>query len=495
MTDTEITEEERQIVEGLLEDMKKNYYEAQGSDGYGYIVDSEANTIFHPDKQLVGTNLMEYEFMQEIIKQKNGYIEYEWKGEMKVAAFHELPNGHIFAVSSYLHDMLKSTNKIERDMFIISILGAIAAVLAGAFIVNQITKPIKSVVEAMKKAEEGDLTVGVPVYSRDEVGQISVMYNSMIQKLKGILTEIHEASEQVAASSEELTASAGENTRASEQIASAAEEISRSSQDQVERVGVVVESIHDISGAISQTKNNVSQVKEDAQIASQFAEEGASNLAEVVEEMEDITTKVRKTEEVIRELGGQSKSIMGIITTITDISEQTNLLALNAAIEAARAGEQGKSFAVVAGEVRKLAEQSRKAASEIADLILMINDEIKDASYMMEESSKAVSEGGAVVSTAGQSFRKIKQSVNDVYHEMESLTGAIKQINDDATRIVENADEISNLAGVSAGDTEEVAAASEEQMATMEEINAASQMLANMADHLQEQVNQFKITK
>lgn len=489
--DGEITAEEDKNIKQLLQDLRESYYEKHGADGYGYIVDEKGMTRYHPNA--VGTDLSSYEFMQDILSKDTGYIEYDWEGRMKVASFEKLPNGWSFAVSSYLEDMMKPVEPIKKRMFVISLIGSLIAIIVGAFIISQITKPIKSVVSAMKKAEEGDLTVQVPIYSHDEVGQISVMYNSMMGTLKEILEKVQEASEQVASSSEQLTASANENTRASEQIATAAEEISRGSQDQVGRVNEVVLSIHDISDSITNTASNVLKVREDAKTANHYAKDGAENLNSVINEMNDIAQKVMKTESVIRKLGSQSESIIGIITTITNISEQTNLLALNAAIEAARAGEQGKSFAVVAGEVRKLAEQSRSAADEIADLITTINGEIKEAITMMEDSTKAVSEGEKVVKVAGQSFSKIESSVDDVSSEMESLSNAIETIKTSAAVIVSHSDEISKLAEIASGDTGEVAAASEEQMATMEEINSASHILAEMADQLQGQVNRFKL--
>ncbi|MDZ5470476.1 methyl-accepting chemotaxis protein [Bacillus sp. 31A1R] len=491
--DGNITVEEETGINEALADLKKSFYEDNGMSGYGYILDETGTILFHPDESVIGSNIGDQEFAKKIISEQKGYTEYEWKGEMKVAAYEKLPNGWSFAVSSYLEDMMLPVEKIKQQIFIISVIGSLVALLTGWFIISQITKPIKSVVAAMEKAEQGDLTVQVPIYSEDEIGQISVMFNKMMEKLKGILVTIHEASEQVAASSEELTASADENSRASEQISLAAEEISRGSQDQVDRVGEVVASIHQISYSVNQTAVNVVKVNDDSKIADQFAKEGVVKLSKVVDEMNDITKKVSQTENVIRELGKQSESIMGIITVIRELSEQTNLLALNAAIEAARAGEQGKSFAVVAGEVRKLAEQSGKSANEIAELILKINDEIKQATRMMGESSSAVSEGESVVQEAAQSFRKIENAVNDVYVEMETLASAIQNVKESTTVIVEHSDAISKLAEVAAGDTEEVAAAAEQQNASMQEINSASHVLSQMAEYLQAQVNHFKV--
>lgn len=491
--DADITQEEATIIKKALGEIKKKFYESNGQEGYSYIIDAKGKMLYHPDEQMVGQDMAADQFIQDILAKKKGYIEYDWNGKTKIAAFEELPNGWIYTSSAYLDDLMSNVNPIKRSVLILSILGSLLALAVGAFIVSKITKPLMNVVKAMEVAENGDLTKQVPVYSQDEVGQISIMYNKMMDRLKTVLISIHDASQQVAASSEQLTASADENTRASEQIASAAQEISQGSQEQVDKVSNVVASIHSISESIEKTAENVKKVNQDSETANSYSVEGVENLNQVVEEMNDIVEKVRKTEIVIRELGKQSVSIMGIITTIRDISEQTNLLALNAAIEAARAGEQGKSFAVVAGEVRKLAEQSGRSAQDIAGLIMMINEEIKQASEMMEESSQAVSDGEKVVLSASESFKKIEVAVNDVSNEMNSLKDSILNIQNDTRSIVQHSDVISTLAEVAAADTEEVAAAAEEQMATMEEINSASHVLTNMAEKLQSQVNHFTL--
>ncbi|MEH6940334.1 methyl-accepting chemotaxis protein [Bacillus sp. JJ722] len=493
LQDDHITPEEDESIKKELKNLKEKLYERNNQEGYGYIMKQDGTMVYHPDLKTVGDNLSDQQFAKEMIQKKHGYTEYDWEGKTKIAVYQELPNGWIYATSTYLDDMMEMVSPIKKYVFILSVIGSIVALGVGAFIVSRITKPLLNVVAAMEKAENGDLMRQVPVYSQDEIGQISIMYNKMMNRLKLILLSIQEASQQVAASSQELTASADENTRASEQIARAAEEISRGSQEQVEKVSNVVDSIHSISESIEQTVENVNKVNEDSLIANNYSQEGVHNLHKVVDEMNDIVVKVRKTETVIRELGKQSVSIMGIITTIRDISEQTNLLALNAAIEAARAGEQGRSFAVVADEVRKLAEQSGKSAQDIASLILTINDEITQATAMMEESSQAVSDGEVVVLSASESFKKIENAVSDVSNEMNSLKDAIIHIQSNSRDIVEHSDIISKLAEVAAGDTEEVAAAAEEQMATKEEINSASHVLTNMAERLQSEVNHFTL--
>jgi methyl-accepting chemotaxis protein len=481
-------------VKASVDDVETSYYKANGLSGYAYIIDEQGKILYHPDPNMIGTSIANESFTQEILKQKNGYITYPWKGEEKVASFVQMPNGWELVIGSYLKDMMKPLSIIRNQMFIISFVSSLLAIVIGYIIVHILTRPMKELVQAMEKAEAGDVTVQVTPGSKDEVGQLTHIFNEMIREFRNMLRQVNEVSEQVAASSEQLTASANESTRASEQISEAAQEIASGSEGQMESVRQTTNALHEMSSNIQAIADKIHAVRQDSSVVVKYAHEGEESLKKVVWEMNDITQKVNDTEMQIRELGNRSEAIKGIIGTIHEISEQTNLLALNAAIEAARAGEQGKSFAVVAQEVRKLAEQSGRSASEIAALISDIHTKIGTAVSSMGESSKAVSEGRYVVEEAGQAFSNILKAIADLNKQIELVTASSETISEGTERIVRQGDEISRLASIAAADTQEVAAASQEQTATMEEINAASEMLAKMAEELQAHVNRFKIS-
>ncbi|MGE5702823.1 MAG: methyl-accepting chemotaxis protein, partial [Clostridia bacterium] len=404
-----------------------------------------------------------------------------------------LPNGWMIAIGSYEDDLLQPIKNIKLTMFIIAACGFAAAAIAGIFIVSRIIGPMRKLVLAMKAAESGDLTAKVPVKTSDELGQLSAMFNEMMEGFRKMLAEVQDVSEQVAASSQELTASAAESARASEQISIAATDIASGSDAQKETVQHTTNSLHRIGKDIVQIAQYAEHVNNDSQVAYKNANDGEKRLGELVHEMDEITRKVQSTEKVIRDLGAQSEQILGIITIIREISDQTNLLSLNAAIEAARAGEQGKSFAVVASEVRKLAEQSGKSAEEISQLIHAINNEIRDAVSAMEKTTEVVRLGREGVSSAGEAFQRILRSVDDVNKQITRMNESSQAIARDTEKIVEDADRVASLAEQAARDTQEVAAASEQQTATSEEMSAASDMLAEMAEKLSEQVKRFTI--
>jgi len=378
-------------------------------------------------------------------------------------------------------------------MFVISLISALAALAIGSFVVYKLLSPLKQLVSAMKAAEAGDLTPRVEIHTKDEFGQLSQNYNEMMDGFCRMLRDVQEVSQQVEISSVELKASASESARASEQISHSSAEIATSSDQQKETVHLTGDFIQRIGKDIQEIAQSTSHVNEEASHAYALAGQGGEKLSVLAQEMDQITEHVRRTEQVVRELGMQSEKIIGIIAIIQQISEQTNLLALNAAIEAARAGEQGRSFAVVAQEVRKLAEQSGHAAEEIAALIHNVNGEIQEAVGAMSKTMGAVQDGRGGVASAGESFRLILQAVQDVSQQVDRMNGAAQIIQQDTEKLLVHSGTIQELAEMTARNTQEVAAASEEQTASTEEMAAAAETLAQLAQRLSEQAKRFTI--
>jgi len=234
-------------------------------------------------------------------------------------------------------------------------------------------------------------------------------------------------------------------------------------------------------------------VAEAAVSSNQETKKGNAVVVQTVVKMNDIHDKVESSANVVNTLGERSKEIGQIVSIITEISNQTNLLALNAAIEAARAGEHGRGFAVVADEVRKLAEQSGKAAEKIRSLIIEIQTETQKAVIAMNEGSIAVAEGIEQVRQTGESFQSITKMIEDMSAQSQEVSAVVKQVNANTQRMVEMAETITFISEQSASNTQSMAAASEEQLASMEEISSSSTSLARMAEDLQVIVNKFKV--
>lgn len=363
-----------------------------------------------------------------------------------------------------------------------------------AFLVSRgISRPVGDVAKAASKIANGDLSIeSISYQSSDEIGQLAMAFNQMLSNLRAIIRQVSVSAEQVAASSEELTASAEQSAQAATQVAMTIIEVAEDTEKQRQNISETVTTTDKMATSIQQVASNAVNSMTLSDQTADAAQKGRRAIEAAVKQMGTIDRKVGESSEVITNLGERSKEIGQIVDAISNIAGQTNLLALNAAIEAARAGEQGKGFAVVADEVRKLAEQSQEAAKQIAILISEIQGETDKAVSAMEEGTREVNTGINVVNVAGRSFAEISKLISQVSDQSKDISNSIQQMVNDSQEVgvyIQKVDQISNDIS---GETQTVSAATEEQSASMQEIASSSQALAHMAVELQEVVARFK---
>jgi len=306
------------------------------------------------------------------------------------------------------------------------------------------------------------------------------------QRFEQLIAEIGTSAEEVSSSAEELTASADQTTQAVQHIAESVYDMRQGADNQVRSIEESSNAISEISRAVSQIAENAQHVSSNAQHTSQLARAGDDAIQTVSHQMDSINRTMSELSNVVRGLGERSVQIGEILDAITAISQQTNLLALNAAIEAARAGEHGRGFAVVADEVRKLAEQTGQSAQEITLLVASIQGETEAAVKSMEIVAREVHDGLTVAREAGQSFEQIRQSIDVVANQVQDVSSASEQMAIGTERVVHSIQRIEQIALTSANSTREVSAATEQQLATMEEITASATLLSELADRLRE---------
>jgi len=391
----------------------------------------------------------------------------------------------------------EATATVDTVKNLVLILG-IAAVLLGfviaLFIGRIISRPVIAIAEAAEKIASGNLTADdIKVKNRDEVGILANSFNQMARNLRQLIHQVGSNAEQVAASAEELTASAEQKSNATEQIAKTMQEIATGVDKQVQNVEETYQTVNEMTRGVQQIATNAQGVSSTALETAEKASEGGQVIQSAVDQMNSIQKTIHRLAVVIEGLGKRSKEIGQIIEVITGIAAQTNLLALNAAIEAARAGEHGRGFAVVADEVRKLAEQSAGSAQKISQLISTIQEETNRAVQSMEVATAEVETGIGVANTAGKSFAEIENSINEVTSQIQEVSSAVQQMSAGAEQMVNAMQMITQVSEETAAGTQEVSAATEEQLASMEEISSSACSLSKMAEDLQMLIGRFKV--
>ena len=461
-----------------------------GQTGYFYALDAKegkslGTLTIHPAK--AGTSLLEtkdskgFEFTKEMLQKKNGVLRYDWinkeLGETspreKLVAFQHLKEWNwLVAGGSYLDELNVESRFLRNAMIGATLLVVVILVLIFMFIVRLwITKPLQEAVAATELLASGDFRnvtgkdPGDQQHSADEVVQLSQSMQTMAGSLKELLIKIDHASEEVATAAAQVNSSAVH-------IATGAEEVAA----QASTVATAGEEMSATSGDIAQ---NCQMAAEGAQRATQSAQEGAGVVEETIAVMGQIADKVQESARTVGSLGERSDQIGAIIGTIEDIADQTNLLALNAAIEAARAGEQGRGFAVVADEVRALAERTTRATREIGEMIKAIQNETKGAVAAMEQGVHQVEQGTAEAAKSGNALRDILDQINAVAMQVNQIATAAEEQTATTSEISNNMQQITRV-------VQDTASGAHQSVA------AAAHLKGN-AEELQKLVRQFKL--
>lgn len=385
-------------------------------------------------------------------------------------------------------------NEVSQTILLLSIVSFILALLIGTFITRMITKPISALARGAESIASGDLTgEDIQVRYRDEIGRLTASFNQMKASLQGVIQQVSANAEQVAATSEELSASAEETSKATEQISMAVQDVAIGSEKQAASTSETAQAVEEISAGMHQAAASIQAVADLTVMANEKAAMGNAAVTQTVEQMNLVQQSTAQSSEVVNALGEKSKEIGQIVEFITEIASQTNLLALNAAIEAARAGEQGKGFAVVADEVRKLAEQSANAAGDIRELITEIQREAERAVRSIYAGTEVVGEGISLVARTGEAFQDITASIQQVTDESQQVSAIVEQVNASSQTTAKMIKGVSEISEQAAGNIQNVAASAEEQNAAMEEVSASAEALSRMAQELRETISKFKV--
>ena len=368
-----------------------------------------------------------------------------------------------------------------------------AGVLSGRMI-----DPITKLTAVLKTLATGDFRKNgsfdsINTDMDNEIGAMGRAVLSMKKNIRSMMGTVVVSAEQVAAASEQLTASADQSANAIHLVADSIVNVAGACTEQFTAVEEATTQTDKLAENMEHFKNTLDDATSRIHATNTAAKEGETNVGKAVNQMQLIESSVSESARVISELGEESDKIGKIVDAISGIAEQTNLLALNAAIEAARAGEHGRGFAVVADEVRKLAEQSQTSAHEISELIGSIQEKSQNAVKAMQSGVERVQSGTEAVDNARKTFREIADMVMKVNDNSGKMEEIVDKLSDSSGVIAKSVDKINEKSRDVARESETVSASSEEQTATMHEIADASKSLATMAQDMQSALSQFKI--
>lgn len=433
---------------------------------------------------------------EEMVQKGQGIFIFESSRDGKmICSYTMVPStGWLFAMSVPYDYVFASVNNLKIVYGVLTVVGLLLVLIVCFQFAGKITNPIVALEAHAAEMSKGNLAQEkLPVTSGDEIGSLTQAFNTMSENLRRLIAQMATTSEQVAASSEELTANAQQSADASVHVAETVGDVVGNVAQQLSDIDSAKGSVdgvyHDIANMASKAQHitNASHQTADA------AKRGAGLMEEAIKKMGAIEQSVLASSEVVKTLGESSQQIGQIVEAISSIAQQTNLLSLNAAIEAARAGEQGRGFAVVAEEVRKLAAESQDSAEQIKARIASIQNETARAVESMQSGTEEVTLGTKAIRDVGEQFEDIMSKVDDINTQINEISSAVSQVSTGAEQIVTAVDAIDNVSKKTSDSMQTISSATEEQSASNEEIAAASQALATLAGKMQEAVGKFTV--
>lgn len=450
--------------------------------GYVFALDAgkdKGTLVIHPTQE--GKNLLDAKdsdgvaYVKDMVEQKAGQLRYRFmnaeRGETsprdKVAVFAQFPKWNwVIATSSYADELAEDAARV-RNRLILSALMLVAVLVSIVFFTARywVARPLQGAVAVMEEIAQGDLTVDVPGGGKDEVGRLLSATQEMAAKMRSALTDIHQASEQLVDSADQLSDTASQ--------------VARQSSEQSAAATTMAASIEELNSSIVQVADHAQEAREISDHSGTVAGEGAAVIQHAAGSMTDIAATVRAASEVVSTLGEESQAISAIVSTIKEIADQTNLLALNAAIEAARAGEQGRGFAVVADEVRKLAERTTVSTEEIATMIGKIQGGTDMAVARMNEGVHQVEAGVAFAGEAGNSITNIRESADKVAEVVVNISYSLTEQSATSSEIAKN--------------VERIARGAEDNNFLAQNAARHAEMFEQLSSSLKTQVARFKV--
>ncbi|MCB2360301.1 methyl-accepting chemotaxis protein [Clostridium estertheticum] len=462
-----------------------------GKNGYMFIVDQKGQIIAHKDPTFLGKKV-DSTIWSKIKSLKEGSFEYKQAGKNMygVESSYDTRGWKIVAVVPKA-ELASTANSVGALSIPIIILCLIFTAILSVFTTRKITEPIYDIIEVTEKVSNGDFTVKTNKYAIHEINELSFNFNNMIKKLKEMLSLTAGLTKETTDSAAKILNLSNTITDSSKEVVIAVEEITSGSSKQTEETIGCSKISDDFNNEITSSIFSLGNVTNATKASIDIINEGTNiinNLSKTSENNSNAMTKVASTVETLND---NTKNILTILNKINDITKQTNLLALNASIEAARAGDAGKGFSVVANEIRKLADKSQSASSEIGTIVDQVNQSIGASLEISENAKKLFKEELVQVSSTITSFGKIKESISNISSAMEVSMNSINVIDESKNLLNDSINSIASISEANTAATEEVTATIQTQAESNNLMNSLAEGLNDKANELIKLINKF----
>jgi methyl-accepting chemotaxis protein len=476
-------------------------------------VDNAGKTIAHKDVQRVLSEerigeQAKYDqslaplaaVVSKMAQGEEGVEEYTFQGQDYVIAYAPIETtGWSVALTAPKAEVLEKTATLNQSMLSLSLFIIVLALILTFAMATNVATPITNLTKVVKRLAAYDFTFdeknkAVRYLKRtDEIGQMANALAEMQKNIISLVRELKTDAQTLSGNSESLSAASEEIASSSGEVAQAIQQVAAGASEQANNLQEILSLIQNITASLEKVYTELTNVKANSEKTSGLADVGKKELDALIASIKGVRDSFKVVVEKMTDLQSSVKQVDQILEVINGIAEQTNLLALNAAIEAARAGEAGRGFAVVADEVRKLAEESRASSDKIRSLLVTIGTETNDVVATSDEVGRQVAEQLDKVENTIKAFDDILEAIAAMGPMIERTYNEVDSTAKSKDVVLERVQSISAVAQETSASSQEIAASAEELSATTEEIASTAQEVHGVAKRLAEEVERFKL--